>query len=107
MDLQCHGSEKGQAGTTVTLGGVDTGDSKVQLTCLGGVFKRLLFEVRIQQQPLLGMTNTLKTTVSVEAASCNKKQEPLLMRKKEQCSPIGADGRDDGRVEEYIIHTID
>jgi len=79
LDLYCHGSEKGQPSTTVTLGGVDTGDSKVPLTCLGGVFKRLLFE----------------TTVSVEAASCNKKQEPLLLRRKEQCSPVGADGRDD------------
>ena len=53
------------------------------------------------------MTNIHKTTVYVEAASCNKKQEPLLLRKKEQCSPIEADGRDDGRVEEYIINTID
>merc|ERR1719348_2928091 len=79
LDLYCHGSEKGQAETTVTLAGEDTGDSRVQLTCLGGVFKRLLYE----------------TTVSVEAASCNKKQEPLLMRRKEQCSHIGADGRDD------------
>merc|ERR1719158_1289441 len=79
LDLYCHGSEKGQPSTTVTLGGVDTGDSNVPLTCLGGVFKRLLFE----------------TTVSVEAASCNKKQEPLLLRRKEQCSPVGADGRDD------------
>ena len=41
-----------------------------------------------------------KTKVSVEDASCNKKQEPLLKRRKEQCSPVGADGRDDGRVGE-------
>merc|ERR1719481_274210 len=37
LDLYCHGSEKGQPSTSVTLGGVDTGDSKVPLTCLGGV----------------------------------------------------------------------
>lgn len=81
LDLHCHGSEAGQAGTSVVLGGEDTGDTKVQLTCRpGGVFKRLLFE----------------TAVSVEAASCNTKQEPLLLRRQEQCSPVGADGRAEG-----------
>jgi hypothetical protein len=42
----------------------------------------------------------LKTTVSVEAASlsCNKKQEPLLIRREEECSPVGADGRVDGGI---------
>merc|ERR1712106_999847 len=79
LDLLCHGSEKGQPSTFVNISGVDTGESKVALTCVGGVFKRLLF----------------KTTVSVESASCNKKQEPLLMRRAEHCSPVGADGRDD------------
>eukprot|EP00090_Calanus_glacialis_P045179 TRINITY_DN8232_c0_g1_i1.p1 TRINITY_DN8232_c0_g1~~TRINITY_DN8232_c0_g1_i1.p1 ORF type:complete len:472 (-),score=119.75 TRINITY_DN8232_c0_g1_i1:256-1671(-) len=83
LDLYCHGSEKGQASTFVELAGSDTGDSMVSLSCIGGVFKRLLFE----------------TTVSVEAASCNKKQEPLLVRREEVCSPVGADGREDGLSE--------
>jgi len=89
LDLYCHGSERGQGSTFVNISGtpslppVSTGESKVALTCIGGVFKRLLFE----------------TTVSVEAASCNKKQEPLLMRRQEACSPVGADGRTDSLSE--------
>ena len=31
----------------MSLAGKDTKENKVQLTCLGGVFKRLLFEVTI------------------------------------------------------------
>ena len=45
LDLFCHGSEKGQPSTFVNISGVDTGESKVALTCVGEVFKRLLFEV--------------------------------------------------------------
>jgi len=78
LDLFCHGSERGQKNTYVQLDGGDTKDSKVALTCIGGVFKRLLYE----------------TTVAVEAASCNRRQEPLLMRRQEVCAPVGADGRE-------------
>ena len=45
LDLYCHGSEIGQAFTFVELAGADTGESMVSLTCIGGVFKRLIFEV--------------------------------------------------------------
>ena len=98
LDLFCHGSEKGQPSTFVNISGVDTGESKVALTCVGGVFKRLLFEVMPIILLHLFISIYLQTTVSVESASCNRKQEPLLMRRAEQCSPVGADGRDDGGV---------
>ena len=31
--------------------------------------------------------------VSVEETTCNQRQEPLILRSKAQCSPIGVDGR--------------
>jgi len=83
LDLYCHGSEEGQDSAFVVLAEDDTGESKVSLTCIAGVFKRKLFQ----------------TTVAVEAASCNKKQEPLLVRRQELCSPVGADGREEGLSE--------
>ena len=39
LDLICHGSDKGQPSTFVKLAGVDKENSKVALTCIGGVFK--------------------------------------------------------------------
>merc|ERR1719244_1817585 len=33
--------------------------------------------------------------VDVPASSCNRRQEPLIRKKVEKCSPVGADGRTD------------
>ena len=52
-------------------------DNKVSLTCKDGEF----------------LASSEK--VSVEKATCSKKQEPEIKRKQEQCSPVGSDGRTD------------
>ena len=52
--------------------------------------------------------NILKTSklmfqskVFVEKASCKEKQKPEIRRNKKKCSPVGADGRIDGKLREY------
>ena len=40
----------------------------------------------------------MQEVVDVEAASCRRRQEPRLMRSKEECSIVGADGRKKGEV---------
>ena len=52
-------------------------ENKVSLTCKDGEF----------------LASSEK--VSVEKATCSKKQEPEIKRKQEQCSPVGSDGRTD------------
>ena len=36
--------------------------------------------------------------MSVEGASCSRRQEPRLIRTEEKCSEVGADGRTDGLI---------
>merc|ERR1719322_2157249 len=78
LDLYCHGSLRYQETTTVVDGdGVDTGASKLSLKCSEGQFLNL---------------QTL-TPVSVETATCSRKQEARLVRDNQVCSDVGADGR--------------
>ena len=52
-------------------------DSSLFLTCTNKHFKM----------------KDCRKRVSVEETTCNQRQEPLILRSKAQCSPIGVDGR--------------
>ena len=39
--------------------------------------------------------------VDVLSATCNRRQEPVITRQQEKCSPVGANGRTDG--EECLV----
>eukprot|EP00092_Neocalanus_flemingeri_P008407 GFUD01009063.1.p1 GENE.GFUD01009063.1~~GFUD01009063.1.p1 ORF type:complete len:458 (-),score=83.36 GFUD01009063.1:40-1413(-) len=73
LTLVCHGSRRRQS-STFLVG--ETHERDLRLVCSDGEFLR---------------EDGLK--VLVEAASCNRRQEPVIIRKKEECSPVGADGR--------------
>lgn len=76
LELLCHGSAKNQETTYLKLEG-ETKQKGVRLVCVGAD---------------LNIVGT-QDVVDVEAASCNKKQEPRISRSNELCAPIGADGR--------------
>ena len=92
LDLACHGSEKRQRLLDVKLGGVYTGESMVNLTCIDGTFNRL---PKLPKAHCLFNFDScfIQTKVSVEMASCRpKKLEPWIVRSQEKCSDVGADG---------------
>lgn len=75
LELYCHGSVVGQNTTTVNITGIAAVKSVlVKCTSSGNFYNG-------------------STKVSVEAASCNKKQEPVILRSSSICSRVGADGR--------------
>jgi len=76
LSLVCHGSYRYQAITKVKIEGLPE-QQKVDLICFNGLFQEI----------------TSQKTVSIESASCNRKQEPKMRRWKELCAPIGVDGR--------------
>ena len=76
LTLVCHGSTKGKSTTFIGL----SHKRSVRLVCSEGDF--LVEESNVK--------------VDVLAASCNRRQEPVITRQQEECSPVGADGRTDG-----------
>merc|ERR1712080_301777 len=77
LELYCHGSEMHQADTYLEREKDSVRESSVILSCSKGKFR----------------VKGTKEQIKVESASCNRKQEPRLSLVKEQCSPVGADGR--------------
>lgn len=75
LELFCHGSTVGQNTTTINVTGLPA-VSSVLINCTKS-----------------GDFYYGTTKVSVEAATCNKKQEPVIKRTSSICSPVGADGR--------------
>lgn len=77
--VELNNNPRYQAITFVRRPDAAVRESSVTLTCSGGKFT---------------VTGTSEQ-FSVESATCNKKQEPRLVRSQEQCAPIGTDGRTD------------
>merc|ERR1712121_7380 len=77
LELYCHGSDKHQADTYLEREKDSVHEKSVLLSCSRGKFQ----------------VKGTKEKINVEEASCNRKQEPRLSLVKEQCSPVGADGR--------------
>jgi len=72
IELYCHGSEKYQYKTFVN----GTSQASLPLTCKSGDFM-----------------DSSYTFVVPENSTCNRAQEPRLVREKKECSPVGADGK--------------
>jgi len=77
LQLFCHGSKRYQPVTYLKRNDTTVMESSVGLTCLGGTFK----------------VSGTSEEIEVAKTTCNRKQEPRLVRKKEQCSAVGSDGR--------------
>merc|ERR1712002_190777 len=77
LELYCHGSDKHQVDTYLEREKDSVHESSVIVSCSHGKFQ----------------VKGTKEKINVEEASCNRKQEPRLSLVKEQCSPVGADGR--------------
>ena len=73
----------------VTGDQVDTGASVLSLRC--------------QDNKFVSVSDG--SEVSVESATCSRKQEPRLVRDAQVCSDVGADGRVTGTVTVSHIHT--
>ena len=68
-------------------------EKSVALTCTGGHF-------------LMTIPNSKRTKrIPVEKATCNRKQEPRLVRSQEKCSLVGTDGRT-GDLETLVRVTL-
>jgi hypothetical protein len=77
LTLLCHGSSKGKS--TTYIEGLSH-ERSLRLVCSEGDF----------------LVEESHAKVDVVAATCNRRQEPVITRQQEQCSPVGADGRTDG-----------
>ncbi|XP_023326504.1 uncharacterized protein LOC111699940 isoform X2 [Eurytemora carolleeae] len=80
LELYCHGDIRYEDSTYVSVSGLPKQKSIV-LTCSQGVFYYA------------------EDQVKVESSTCNRRQEPHLIRTNEICSPEGADGRTSNLVD--------
>merc|ERR1711997_100552 len=82
LSLHCHGSSKNANVTFLNkITGLKRGSAVANLICEEGKFK-------LEE-------STVKSRVTVEKTSCNRKQEPLIKKTYENCSSKGADSRPD------------
>jgi len=84
LELFCHGSTRYQISTYVKISGLPE-EKNLQLTCSDGDFY------------------SGETKVTVESATCNRRQEPRLVKSQEPCSPVGADGRTSELSDLYTV----
>jgi len=85
IELYCHGSIRYFKDTYLSGDNFAASTSAV-LTCENGVF-----------------STKENKQVAVEAVSCNRRQEPRLVKTQEKCSVIGADGRTSELTNLYLI----
>jgi len=85
LELYCHGSIKYAKDTYLQYTNLPATPS-LTLKCLDEAF----------------VTDT-NMQVSVQTISCNRKQEPRLIKTQETCSPVGADGRESTLEDLYTV----
>lgn len=85
MELYCHGSIRYYKDTYLEGTNLPA-ETSASLTCTNGAF----------------LTPDNKQ-VDVESVSCNRRQEPRLLKTQEECSSIGADGRTSDLSELYLV----